>query len=80
MAFGISYAGAESEYDDADAVIFGIPYDHTACFKAGAREAPGAIRRASYNFEEIHFEHGIRQPALNVCDFGNCDDFFLPGK
>lgn len=78
MAFGISYAGAESEYDDADAVIFGIPYDHTACFKAGAREAPGAIRRASYNFEEIHFEHGLHQPALKVCDFGNCDDFFLP--
>ena len=78
MAFGISYAGAESEYDGSDVVIYGIPYDHTSCFKAGAREAPAAIRRASYNFEEIHFEHGIHQPALNICDFGNCDDFVLP--
>ena len=62
MSYGIGYAGAESDYNEADVVIFGIPYDHTSCFKAGAREAPTAIRRASYNFEEIHFEHGIHQP------------------
>ena len=78
MSYGIAYAGAESEYNDADAVIFGIPYDHTACFKAGAREAPTAIRRASYNFEEIHFEHGLHERTLQVCDYGNCDDFILP--
>ena len=78
MSYGLAYAGAESEYNDAEAVIFGIPYDHTACFKAGAREAPTAIRRASYNFEEIHFEHGIHQRRLEVYDYGNCDDFILP--
>lgn len=78
MSYGIAYAGAESEYNDAEAVIFGIPYDHTACFKAGAREAPTAIRRASYNFEEIHFEHGVHQRRLEVYDYGNCDDFILP--
>ena len=78
MSYGIAYAGAESEYNDAEAVIFGIPYDHTACFKAGAREGPTAIRRASYNFEEIHFEHGLDQRQLEVCDYGNCDDFILP--
>ena len=78
MSYGIGYAGAESDYNEADVVIFGIPYDHTSCFKAGAREAPTAIRRASYNFEEIHFEHGIHQPHLNVYDYGNCDDFILP--
>ena len=78
MSYGIAYAGAESEYNDAEAVIFDIPYDHTACFKAGAREAPTAIRRASYNFEEIHFEHGVHQRRLEVYDYGNCDDFILP--
>ncbi len=78
MSYGIGYAGAESGYDEAEAVIFGIPYDHTSCFKAGAREAPTAVRRASYNFEETHFEHGIRQRRLSVCDYGNCDDFILP--
>lgn len=78
MSYGIGYAGAEADYNDADVVIFGIPYDHTSCFKAGAREAPTAIRRASYNFEEIHFEHGIHQNLPSVCDYGNCDDFILP--
>ena len=78
MSYGIGYAGAEAEYSDADVVIYGIPYDHTCCFKAGAREGPTAIRRASYNFEEIHFEHGIHQNLPAVCDWGNCDDFVLP--
>lgn len=77
MPFGTSFADAESGYSEADACIFGIPYDHTACFRAGAREAPGAIRRASYNFERSHFEHG-RLPEAAVFDYGDCDDFFRP--
>ncbi len=78
MPYGISYAGAEADYNSADAMILGVPYDHTASFKAGAREAPFAVRRASYNFEEIHFEHGLDQPRLDIHDYGNCDDFILP--
>ena len=78
MPYGISYAGAESDYDSADAFILGIPYDRTSSFKAGAREAPFQIRRASYNFEEIHFEHGLDLPQLNIFDQGNCEDPFLP--
>ncbi len=78
MAYGVTYADADAEYSDAEAVIFGIPYDHTASFKAGAREAPTAVRQASYNFEEFHFEHGLDQYRPTVCDYGNCDDFILP--
>ena len=78
MSYGLNYADAEAEFNEADAVIFGIPYDHTASYKAGAREAPTAVRRASYNFEEFHFEHGLDQEPLAVCDYGNCDDFILP--
>lgn len=78
MSYGLGYAGAEAEYGDAEVMIYGVQYDHTACFKAGAREAPTAIRRASYNFEEIHFEHGLDQRIPEVCDYGNVDDFVLP--
>lgn len=78
MPYGISYAGAESDYDSADAFILGIPYDRTSSFRSGAREAPFQIRRASYNFEEFHFEHGLDLPTLNVFDQGNCEDPFLP--
>ncbi|MDR2698297.1 MAG: agmatinase [Candidatus Methanoplasma sp.] len=78
MPYGISYAGAESDYDSADAFILGIPYDRTSSFRSGAREAPFQIRRASYNFEEFHFEHGLDLPRMNVFDGGNCEDPFLP--
>ena len=78
MPYGISYAGAESEYDPADVYILGIPYDRTSSFRSGAREAPFHIRRASYNFEEIHFEHGLDLPRLEIFDQGNCEDPFLP--
>ena len=77
MPNGISFADAESTYNDADICIYGIPYDHTSCFRAGAREGPSAIRRCSYNFERAHFEHGLL-PELNVFDYGDCDDFILP--
>jgi agmatinase len=77
MPNGISFADAESSYNDADICIYGIPYDHTSCFRAGAREGPSAVRRCSYNFERTHFEHGSL-PELNVFDYGDCDDFILP--
>jgi agmatinase len=78
VPYGISYAGAESDYGSADAFILGIPYDRTSSFRAGAREAPFHIRRASYNFEETLFEHGADLPRMNVFDQGNCEDSFLP--
>lgn len=78
MSFGTSFADSESTYSDAQICIYGIPYDHTACFRAGAREAPSAIRRCSYNFERTHFEHGLNQPELDVFDYGDCEDFILP--
>jgi agmatinase len=78
VPYGISYAGAESDYDSADVFLLGIPYDRTSSFRSGAREAPFHIRRASYNFEEIHFEHGLDLPRLNIFDQGNCEDPFLP--
>ena len=78
MPYGISYAGAESDYDSADAFILGIPYDRTSSFKSGAAEAPFFIRKASYNFEEIHFEHGLDIPKLNLFDQGNCENPFFP--
>ena len=78
MPYGLSYAGADAEYGEADAFLFGVQYDHTACFRAGAREGPGAIRRASYNFEEFHFEHGLDQHVPAVFDYGNVDDFVMP--
>lgn len=80
MSYGLTYADANADYNSADIVIYGIPYDHTSCFRSGSREAPNAIRQASYNFEEMHFEHGINQTQLKIYDYGNCDDFIFPDQ
>ena len=77
MPNGISFADAESNYNEADVCLYGIPYDHTACFRAGSREAPTAIRRSSYNFERTLFEHKNAK-EINLFDYGDTDDFFLP--
>ena len=74
---GISFADADSTFSEAEAVIYGIPYDRTTHFRAGAREAPSAVRRASYNFEVKHFEHN-RVPDVWVHDFGDLDDHIYP--
>ena len=49
--FHTIFADTSYPYEDSDIVIFGVPYDGTTSYKAGAREAPGAIRNISYNFE-----------------------------
>jgi len=77
MPMGISFADAESSFSEADAIIYGIPYDRTASFRSGSREAPGAVRRASYNFEVKHFEH-FPLPDVLLHDFGDLDDHIFP--
>ena len=77
MPFGLTFADAGSEFSEADAVIYGIPYDRTTTFRSGSREAPNAVRRASYNFETEHFEHG-RLPEIRMHDYGDTDDHLLP--
>ena len=78
MPYGLSYAGAESDYDSANVYLLGIPYDRTSSFRSGSAEAPSQIRKASYNFEEIHFEHGLDLPSMNVFDQGDCEHVFFP--
>jgi agmatinase len=58
-------------------VIYGIPYDRTSSFRSGSREAPGAVRKASYGFEVNHFEHG-KLPEIGLHDFGDADDHLDP--
>ncbi|MCL2785894.1 MAG: agmatinase [Methanomassiliicoccaceae archaeon] len=77
MPFGLTFADADSEFSEADAVIYGIPYDRTSTFRSGSREAPNAVRRASYNFEVEHFEHG-KLPAVKMNDYGDTDDHISP--
>ncbi|MDR0335083.1 MAG: agmatinase [Methanomassiliicoccaceae archaeon] len=74
---GLSFADADSAFDDSNVVIYGIPYDRTSSFRSGSREAPNTVRRASYGFEVKHFEHSP-VPDVLMHDFGDLDDFIIP--
>ena len=78
MPLGTSFADAESSYSDSDVMIYGVPYDRTTSFRAGSREAPCAVRRASYGFELNHFEHSVDLGEVRMHDLGDLDDYLRP--
>ena len=58
--------------EDADVVLFGIPYDGAAQFRAGARFAPNALRNITFTISPTteDFEYF---GDLNVLDLGDVD-------
>ena len=45
------YMGCEADFDEADTVLFGAPFDSTTSYRPGTRFGSGAIRRESYGIE-----------------------------
>ncbi len=72
------FADAESEYLDASYGIFGVPFDGTTSFKAGCRDAPAAIRQASYNIETYNPYYDIELPDIPFHDMGDIYAECLP--
>lgn len=71
---GTNFAYANAEFDEAEFVILGVPFDRSTSFRSGARAAPNAIREASYNFEPYLFEHDIVLTDIKVHDAGNIEE------
>src|SRR5512137_1531667 len=71
---GTNFAYANAEFDEAEFVILGVPFDRTTSFRSGARAGPNAIREASYNFEPYLFEHDIVLTDIKVHDAGNIEE------
>lgn len=46
-----TFIGCESEYQDAEIVLFGAPFDSTTSFRPGARFGPSAMRHESFGLE-----------------------------
>ena len=67
----LRFADATSSFEDAEFVIFGVPFDRTSSFRSGSRFAPNAIREASYNFETYLHEHSVDLDEVKTCDMGN---------
>ena len=45
------FIGCDKEYEDAETVIFGAPYDSTTSFRPGTRFGPSAMRMESFGIE-----------------------------
>ncbi len=69
---------SNSKLEEADYVVYGIPYDATQSFKPGSRFAPNAIREASWNLESYSQFSSFDLSYAKVCDAGNvfCDGTF----
>jgi len=65
------FAISNSSLEDAEYVLFGIPYDATQSFKSGSRFAPTAVREASWNMEEYSVYFDFSFDEVKVCDAGN---------
>lgn len=72
------FADASSSYEESDIIIFGVPYDGTTSYQAGARNAPAAIRDVTYNFETYLPRLGVDLSVARVCDLGNLEIDCLP--
>jgi len=73
------FADANSDYKNADFVIFGVPYDLSSSYRAGSRFAPTAIRAASYNFESFVFEKSVSMDELKIHDMGDIGEWGIAG-
>lgn len=69
------YMGGETSYEEADAVILGIPMDFTVSFRPGTRMGPSSIRNVSIGIEEysVYLDRELGDYAY--CDLG---DLSLP--
>jgi agmatinase len=73
MDFPDYFADAESSFDEAKYVIFGVPYDKTSSFRPGAINAPKEIRKASWNFETYNFRTGFDLSDVKFHDYGDLE-------
>lgn len=73
MDFPNYFADAESNFNEADFVIFGIPFEKTSSFRHGSDKAPTAIRTASWNFETFNIKTGNDLKNINFHDHGDLD-------
>ena len=69
------FADANATLDEADIVLYGVPFDRTASFRSGSRLGPNAIREASYNFETYLMDRGMDLQDVRFCDLGNTEEY-----
>jgi len=59
------------DYDDAEYVIYGVPFDNTSSFRTGSRWAPDRMREVAINFEVYNPKYDLDMTDILVHDAGN---------
>ncbi len=72
------FAFATADFEEAEYVILGVPFDLTTTFRHGAKAGPNAIREASHGFEPYVFEHDVLLTKIKVHDAGNIEELGTP--
>lgn len=69
----VNFIGCDSEYDQADIVLFGAPFDGTTSFRPGTRFAPMAIRTDSAGIETYSPYCDLDLMDSNIFDNGDLE-------
>ena len=80
MEFPDYFADAESSFEAASFVLFGVPFEKTSSFRHGADKGPSEIRQASWNFERYDLRTGINFEEIPIHDYGDLDVKKLTSK
>ncbi len=76
----MNFIGCESAFDDAQAVLFGAPFDSTTSYRPGARFGSSAIRHESFGLETYSPYLGRDLSETAVHDAGDLElPFGAPG-
>jgi len=68
-----TFLGCDTDYKNADTVLFGAPFDSTTSFRPGARFGSRAMRQESYGLE-TYSPYQMRDLAdCAVCDSGDLE-------
>lgn len=68
-----TFIGCDSEYTEADIVLYGAPYDSTTSFRPGARFGPAAIRHESFGLETYSLYQDKDLEDKRVFDSGDIE-------
>lgn len=64
-----AFSGFETNYENADYIIFGFPMDDTASYRAGSRRMPSVTRESSLNIEtnSLFSDRDMSEVILGCC-------------
>ena len=68
-----NFIGCESDFESADIVIFGAPFDSTTSFRPGARFGSAAIRHESFGIETYSHYQKKDLTDHNIFDSGDLE-------